>query len=348
MTRSNDTIEVLNYSAGTLTYLDQTCLPSEVRYRVARTPDELVDALRRLAIRGAPLIGVAAAYGIASAARNASRMDLHAFRVYMLEVCDRIGGARPTAVNLGWAVGICRELVLRCSDPSACASALEETARRIHEDDARRCAAIGEQGAELIPPSAGIITYCNTGALATGGEGTALGVILAAHRRGKRIHVFVCETRPHLQGSRLTMWELTRRGIPATLITDGTAAVVMREGRADLVITGADRIAQNGDTANKIGTYALAVAAHHHGIPFYIAAPVSSIDFQATSGGEIPIEIRPASDITEFGGVRIAPEGVDAFAPAFDTTPAALIHAVITERGIIRPPYDETLRGLRS
>jgi methylthioribose-1-phosphate isomerase len=236
-----------------------------------------------------------------------------------------------------------RSVIDATVNPQDLPAALDAEARAIHEDDARRCSAIGRHGADIIPPGAGVITHCNTGALATGGDGTAFSVLLAAHRGGKNIHVFADETRPLLQGARLTMWELQRAGIPSTLITDSTAAMLMREGRVQVAITGADRIAANGDSANKIGTYGLAVSARHHGIPFYIAAPVSTIDFAITSGTDIPIEQRAAEELTEWGEHRVAPAGVECYTPAFDVTPAELITGIITERGICAPSAIATL-----
>jgi methylthioribose-1-phosphate isomerase len=233
--------------------------------------------------------------------------------------------------------------IILTTKPSDLPQRLEEEARAIHEDDARRCAAIGQYGMDVIPRDAGIITHCNTGALATGGDGTAFSVLLAAHRAGKNIHVYADETRPLLQGARLTMWELQRAGIPSTLITDSTAAMLMRQGRIHCAVTGADRIAANGDTANKIGTYGLAVAAHHHGIPFYIAAPLSTVDLSLASGADIPIEERAAEELTCWAGYRTPPEGVGTYTPAFDVTPAELVTGIITEGGILAPPYSETL-----
>ncbi len=340
--------DVICFDGNSIRYLDQTRLPAETIYREARTTEELVDALRRLAIRGAPLIGIAAACGAALAARINAHLPPGEFRIRTLAACDLIASARPTAVNLFWALKRCRDLILREETPELCAASLASLAAEIHADDARRCEAIGRFGAGLVPDGAGVITHCNTGALATGGIGTALGIIVTAHVSGKRVHVFVDETRPLLQGARLTMWELMQHGIPATLITDGTAATVMRQGKITLAITGADRIARNGDTANKIGTYALAVAARHHGIPFYVAAPVSTIDFEIPSGADIPIEERPAEEVSKFAGVRTAPENAQVYAPAFDVTPAALITGIVTEIGVIAPPFEKNIGILRN
>lgn len=327
-----------------LRFLDQTALP--LRETVVETTDyrHVLEAIRSLRVRGAPLIGIAAAYGVVLAAREFCRGTDADCRAALLTTCDELAATRPTAVNLFWALERMRSIINTTRSDSEIPIALETEARAIHSDDAARCASIGVHGVDVIPTGAGVITHCNTGALATGGDGTAFSVLLRAHRDGKNIHVYADETRPLLQGARLTMWELQRHGIPATLISDGTAAMLMRQGRVQVAITGADRIAANGDSANKIGTYGLAVAARHHGIPFYIAAPFSTVDLALPSGEDIPIEERAAEELTQLGGSRVAPEGIDSYTPAFDVTPAELITGIITERGIIAPPYDETLR----
>ena len=348
----NDHIAVIELTPAALRFLDQTRLPVEEVMIETADHRDVLEAIRLLRLRGAPLIGISAAYGVTLAAREwlaAHPSDESAtavFREHMLVVCDDFAATRPTAVNLFWALARLRDILLRPLSPDLLTIAIETEARAIHLDDAERCAAIGRFGAEIIPSDTGVITHCNSGALATGGEGTAFGVLLEAHRQGKNIHVFADETRPLLQGARLTMWELRRRGIPSTLITDGTAAMLMRAGRVGAAITGADRIAANGDAANKIGTYALAVAALHHGIPFYIAAPLSTVDLHIASGEEIPIEERAAEEITTIAGRRIAPEGAQVYAPAFDVTPAELITGIVTERGILTPPFGETLAAL--
>jgi methylthioribose-1-phosphate isomerase len=282
------------------------------------------------------------------AARELRDRTAAAFRAESMLAFEAIAAARPTAVNLRWAVEQCAAVVLGEEDIERCLARLERLALDLHADDARRCADIGRHGAELVPQGAGIITHCNTGALATGGEGTALSVILAAHRQGKDVHVYVDETRPLLQGARLTMWELQRHDVPCTLISDSMAASLMRAGRVQLAVTGADRIAANGDSANKIGTYPLAIAAAYHEVPFYIAAPISTIDFSIATGDAIPIEQRDEAEVTQLQGLRIAPEGARAFNPSFDVTPAALIASIVTERGIIAPPYGATLAALRT
>lgn len=312
-------------------YIDQRALPHELRRERARNVDEIVAAIATLAVRGAPCIGIFGAYGVALARLLNSNDE--SFR----DAAERIRHARPTAVNLTWAV----DRVLGV----ACDSYLDE-ARAIHEEQIAVDRAIALAGAELIADGSAVLTHCNTGPLATGGEGTALGIIIAAHRGGKRIRVYVDETRPLLQGARLTTYELAAAGVPATLIADAAAAAAMREKKIAAVIVGADRIATNGDTANKIGTYSLAIAAAHHGIPFFVAAPRSTIDFSLSSGGEIAIEQRSTDEVRSFGSARTAPAGVEAYNPAFDVTPGRLITAIVTEYGIARPPYEESIAGL--
>jgi methylthioribose-1-phosphate isomerase len=310
-------------------YLDQRLLPHEVRYERARTAAEIEGAIKSLAIRGAPCIGVFAAYGVALLRRTI--VDEARF----LEAARRVREARPTAVNLAWAV----DRVLDADD------ALEE-AQLIHKEQVAIDEAIAENGFELIPKNARIVTICNTGPLATAGGGTALGVIIAAQRGAKKPHVFACETRPLLQGARLNYLELSQAGVDAVLMADSAAAIAMKRKGIDLVIAGADRIASNGDTANKIGTYALAILAAHHGIPFYIAAPRSTFDFAIGSGDEIPIEERSAEEVSSFAGTRVAPQGAAVYNPAFDVTPGHLITAFVTECGIIRSPYVESIPDL--
>jgi methylthioribose-1-phosphate isomerase len=310
-------------------YLDQRLLPNEARYERARSADELAAAIASLAVRGAPCIGVFGAYGVALLRRTIA--DDEEFR----RAAHRVRAARPTAVNLGWAV----DRVLAAADP------LEE-ARAIHDEQIAIDDAIAGYGLELIHKSARVLTHCNTGPLATAGGGTALGVIIAAQRGGKKPRVFLGETRPLLQGSRLNYLELEAAGVEAVLIVDSAAAVAMREHRIDLVIVGADRIARNGDTANKVGTYSLAILAAHHGIPFYVAAPRSTFDFSIGSGAEIPIEERSAEEVASFRGQRVAPEGAAVYNPAFDVTPGHLITAFVTECGIVRPPYGDSIPDL--
>lgn len=310
-------------------YLDQRLLPHEaVRVR-ARTLDEVEAAIKTLAVRGAPAIGVFGAYGVAL--MRAQLANDEAFRA----AARRIRDARPTAVNLMWAV----DRVLASNDMLA-------EAHAIHREQVAMDRAIADAALDLIPKNANILTHCNTGPIATAGGGTALGAIIGAQRAGKKPHVFVDETRPLLQGGRLTYWELLQAGVDATLQVDGAAAISMQRKKIDLVIVGADRIARNGDTANKIGTYGIAILAAHHGIPFYVAAPRSTFDFSLASGEGIPIEERSPDEVTGFGGARIAPSGATAYNPAFDVTPGHLITAFITEYGVIRTPYAETIPAL--
>jgi methylthioribose-1-phosphate isomerase len=312
-------------------YVDQRALPHELRRARAGTVGEVVEAISTLAVRGAPCIGIFGAYGVVLARTlNASDEAFHA-------AAERIRRARPTAVNLAWAV----DRVLGASSHTY----LDE-ARAIHEEQIAVDRAIGLAGAELIRDGAAVLTHCNTGPLATGGDGTALGIIIAAHRAGKRVRAYVDETRPLLQGARLTTYELAAAGVPATLIADSAAAATMREKKIAAVIVGADRIATNGDTANKIGTYSLAIVAAHHGIPFFVAAPRSTIDFSLSRGDEIAIEQRSADEVRSFGTARTAPAEVDAYNPAFDVTPGRLITAIVTEYGVSRPPYEESIAGL--
>lgn len=318
------------WDGDAVVYLDQRLLPHEVRYERAQSVDDIEGAIATLAVRGAPCIGVFAAYGIALLRSTID--DDAAFE----RAAQRVRSARPTAVNLAWAV----DRVLGAGDMLAEAHDIAQEQRRVD-------AAIGEHGLALVGKGARIVTHCNTGPLATaGGGGTALAVILAAQRAGKHPRVFVDETRPLLQGARLNYLELRNAGVDAVLQPDAAAASAMARCRVDLVIVGADRIARNGDTANKIGTYGLAILAAHHGIPFYVAAPRSTFDFSLPSGEAIPIEERPAAEVTAFGGRSIAPEGALAYNPAFDVTPAHLIAAFVTEFGVLRPPYGESIADL--
>ena len=339
MTGRPATIEWIE--AGNLRLLDQTRLPREIRYLDCCTAEDVWQAIRQLSVRGAPAIGVAAAYGVCLGVAEGKSVD---------EVCDYLATSRPTAVNLFWALERMRRVGLGFGDGASreARRTLLDEARAIHDEDRLLCAAIGRHGADLfadLPEGAGILTHCNAGALATGGEGTALAVIFELARRGKRPHVWVDETRPLLQGARLTMWELMQQGIDATLICDSAAAQVMREGRIAAVITGADRIAANGDAANKIGTYGVATLARTHGIPFYIAAPATTFDLSIASGAEIPIEQRPAEEITHAFGRQTAPDGAQVYNPAFDVTPAELITAIITDRGVIQSSEAKKIAG---
>ena len=334
-------IEPVRWSGDRLLLLDQRELPlREIRRDYERWED-VAEAIRTLVVRGAPAIGVTAAYGVVLAARQSRAATFDGLLADLEVAIKGLGATRPTAVNLFWALDRMRRVALEI--PSATVdevrARLSAEARRIHEEDVAANRAMGDHGAALVPPNARVLTHCNAGALATAGYGTALGVIRSAHARGRIALVWVDETRPVMQGSRLTAWELVQEGIPHRLIADVAAAWVMRRGEVDLVVTGADRIAANGDTANKIGTYALAVLARHHQVPFYVAAPSSTIDPQLASGAEIPIEERDAGEVRRVGAQQTAPDGSPVFNPAFDVTPASLISAIITERGVFRAPY---------
>ncbi len=316
----------------TLRMLDQRKLPVEERWIEARTYQEVAQAIKDMVVRGAPLIGVAAAFGMAMAAER-SLDDLP-------RAADALRATRPTAVNLSWAV----DRMLRFAGEHPRPADIVQEAERIAAEDAAMARRLSEFGGALLPESGGVLTHCNAGALAMVDYGSAVGVIRSAWERGKHIDVLVDETRPFLQGARLTAWELQKLGIPMTLITDSMAGHFMSRGRVQAVVTGADRIAANGDTANKIGTYSLAILAHEHGIPFYVAAPVSTIDLSCPDGDHIPIEERSSEEVTHFGGLQIAPEGVQAAHPAFDVTPARYITAIITNAGVAYPPFGMALR----
>ncbi|HLP15856.1 MAG TPA: S-methyl-5-thioribose-1-phosphate isomerase [Bacteroidota bacterium] len=338
----------IEWMEGSVRFLDQTLLPNEEHYIDTDSIDVIAEAIRRLQVRGAPLIGIAAAYGIALGMKSAVSLSHADFIRKLDEACALITSTRPTAKNLFWAAERMRaipRLNLQMQG-SGLYAALVREAIQIHREDEAMCEAMGRHGAELVPQQAVILTHCNTGALATGGIGTALGVIITAHRQGKHVSVIADETRPLLQGGRLTAWELQHEGIPVTLIPDTATGVSLQEKNCSMVIVGADRIAANGDAANKIGTYGVAVLARYHGVPFYIAAPTSTFDPALESGDSIPIEERSADEVTMCGGVRIAPERVDVFNPAFDVTPHELIAGIITEHGVLRPPYTKSIKAL--
>ncbi|HEY8489385.1 MAG TPA: S-methyl-5-thioribose-1-phosphate isomerase [Dehalococcoidia bacterium] len=341
-------IQAVAWADGAVRLLDQTRLPQEERELQITDYRDLAAAIRDLRVRGAPAIGIAAAYGVVLAARSIQTADRETFLARLREATDVLAATRPTAVNLFWALRRMAAVAEAAPDPEAARHALLEEALRIHREDVAANRAMGRHGAALIPDGATVLTHCNTGALATGGYGTALGVVRAAVAAGKRVRVLVDETRPLLQGARLTAWELQREGIPATLMVDGAAGSMMRRGLVACVLVGADRIAANGDVANKIGTYALAVLAREHGLPFYVAAPASSVDLSLASGDGIPIEERRPEEVTHVAGVPVAPAGVDVANPAFDVTPAAYVTAIITERGVARPPYGASLAALCS
>jgi methylthioribose-1-phosphate isomerase len=319
------------FEDGVLHLLDQRRLPAEMAVVQARTARETAQAIREMVVRGAPAIGCAAAYGLALSLRSGE--DFSEARNALLD-------SRPTAVNLRWAVERLSAVQPRTFE------ALRAEADRVLADDLAACRAIGRHGAALVPDGRGILTHCNAGGLATAGYGTALGVVRAALEAGKKCAVFADETRPWLQGARLTAWELLQDGIPVTLLPDAAAASLLSSGRIGCVVVGADRIASNGDTANKVGTYPLALAADAAQVPFFVAAPTSTVDLRASSGREIPIEERAPFEVTHLGGSRVAAEGVQVFNPAFDVTPSRYIAAIVTERGVARPPYERTLAAL--
>jgi methylthioribose-1-phosphate isomerase len=329
--------------------IDQTKLPHTRTVVRCTTVAEVSAAIRTMVVRGAPAIGVTAAYGMALAAQESTTTDRTGLLDDLAEAKETLDAARPTAVNLSWATGRMLRLA-RATDPGASAQEIAERllaeAHAIRDEDERMCRLIGEHGAALLEGGARVLTHCNAGGLATTGYGTALAPIRTAHERGKDLHVLVDETRPFLQGSRLTAWELREAGIPLTLITDNMAGYFMGRGEVDCVIVGADRIVANGDVANKIGTYGLAVLAHAHAIPFYVAAPTSTIDMSLESGDDIPIEQRSPHEVTHLAGQPLAPEGVRAAHPAFDVTPHDLVTAIITEQGIVEPPFEANLRRL--
>jgi len=328
--------------------IDQTKLPLEEKYIETDDYRIVCDAIYRLAIRGAPAIGVAGAYACVLAANEIEESELDDFVQIYLQKADEIGSTRPTAVNLMWAVKQMKEKATSFSgNVDDLKHALLELAHEIREDDIDRCHNLGIHGANLIPDNANVMTICNTGGLATSGIGTALGVIQYAHAQGKDLKVYICETRPLLQGARLNTWELKRTETPFTLMTDSMAAQTMRKINIDGIFVGADRIASNGDTANKIGTYSLAVLAKHHGVPFYVAAPLSTVDYDIESGADIPVEERSPEEVTRIKGVQFTIEDIDVTTPAFDVTPAELIGGIITEKGIAKYPYKESLGGQR-
>jgi methylthioribose-1-phosphate isomerase len=343
-------LRTLYWEKGRLFLLDQRLLPGKIRYLECGTAKDVAKTIKEMVVRGAPAIGISAAFGMVLAARelNAAGLGPAEMRERLEKSAETLRNARPTAVNLHWAL---RRMVRRIEGAAGASTeevmaALEEEALALLDEDISANRRIGAFGEPLIPDGASILTHCNAGALATAGYGTALGVIRAAAAAGKRLHVYVDETRPLLQGARLTALELHHEKIPATLVTDSCAGYLMAAGKVDLVITGADRIAANGDTANKIGTYTLAVLAQRHGIPFYIAAPCSTVDLSVKDGGGIVIEERDPAEVTMFNGQAIAPAGIDALNPAFDVTPAGLISAIITERGVLQRPGRTGLANL--
>jgi len=342
--------KTIEWKGDRVRILDQRRLPQEVCYLDCGDASSVAQAIRTMAIRGAPAIGVAAAMGVALAAKKTSSHQAEPFLKSLEKVCQEMRRTRPTAVNLFWAINRMQKILdqVHLSGVERTKTNLVIEALRIFKEDLEVNQKIGEYGKRLIKNGNGVLTHCNAGALATAGYGTALGVIYAAWAEGKRFRVFADETRPQLQGARLTAWELVQENIPVTVITDNMAGWLMTKGEINLVLVGADRIARNGDTANKIGTYSLAVLSKWHGIPFYVAAPTSTLDLTLPSGWDIPIEERDTREVTHFGGYPVAPKGVKAFNPAFDMTPHSLIHTIITEKGLIRKPFERKLRRIKA
>ncbi len=341
-------VKTLEWTEEGVRFIDQRKLPTEESYVVARTYEEVAEAIRNMTVRGAPAIGVAAAMGIALGVRDSEAGHLSELRRDFEQICETIGATRPTAVNLSWAI---RRMQGKFEESHELPlpqlkQALITEARQMYLEDIAANEAMGRHGAVLLPAGGGVLTHCNAGALATCGYGTALGVIRAAVEQGSKLHVFADETRPFLQGSRLTAWELMQDGIPTTVISDNTSGTLMKQGKISAVVVGADRIAANGDVANKVGTYMVAVLAKEHGIPFYVAAPFSTIDMDTPDGSLIPIEQRSPREVTHLGDRQIAPTGVKVENPAFDVTPAQYVTAIITERGVVRAPYPESLKRL--
>ena len=343
-------LPTIDWQDDAIVMIDQRKLPASEIYVSCKTAQEVAKAIKTMVIRGAPAIGVAAAMGIALGMRRSKATGTKQFATEFQKLCDLMAATRPTAVNLFWAIEQVKRVFAEAAQGGCSVDEikqrLEAEARRIHDADVASCRAMGAFGADLVPQDARILTHCNAGALATAGYGTALGVIRAAAEQGKRIAVLADETRPFLQGARLTAWELVKDGIDTTVITDNMAASMMRLGNVDLVVVGADRIAANGDVANKIGTYGVAVLAKEHEIPFYVAAPLSTIDLNTTDGSKIPIEERSDREVTHIGASRLTPAGAHIRNPAFDVTPAKYVTAIITERGIARPPFHESLAAL--
>ncbi len=341
-------IQTLEWTDRGVRFIDQTKLPTEETYVTCTTHQQVADVIRNMVVRGAPAIGVAAAMGIALGVQNSHAENGAELKLEFDQICEIIRQTRPTAVNLFWAIRRMQEKfeVLRVRPVPQIKLALIEEAQRMHAEDIAANQAMGRHGAALMPASGGVLTHCNAGALATAGYGTALGVIRAAVEQGKKIHVYADETRPFLQGSRLTAWELMKDGIPTTVIADNMAGAMMKQGKIGAIVVGADRIAANGDVANKIGTYTVAILAKEHGIPFYVAAPISTVDLETSDGSKIPIEQRDAREVTHIAGKQMVPDGVEIENPAFDVTPAKYVAAIITERGVARAPYTESLKHL--
>jgi methylthioribose-1-phosphate isomerase len=343
-------LPTIEWNTEGIVMIDQRKLPGAEIYVTCKTPKEVAKAIKTMVIRGAPAIGVAAAMGLALGVRQSKETGTTKLAAEFYKLCEMMATTRPTAVNLFWAIDRMKRVFGQAAGSGESVDQIKEKleaeARKIHDEDVESCRAMGSHGASIVPETARVLTHCNAGALATAGYGTALGVIRGAVEQGKKVAVVADETRPFLQGARLTAWELTREGIETTVITDSMSGALMRDGQIDLVVVGADRIAANGDVANKIGTYTVAVLAKEHGIPFYVAAPISTIDLATPDGTGIPIEERGAKEVTHLGPARLTPEAAKVRNPAFDVTPNQYITAIITEKGIARAPYSESLSKL--
>jgi methylthioribose-1-phosphate isomerase len=346
-------IPTLEWTPEGVRFLDQTRLPLEEVYVLATTCQQVAEVITTMVVRGAPAIGVSAAMGLALGVKKSPAATVPALAAEFETMCRALAATRPTAVNLFWAIERMKNRFSELAShtgatPASIRTGLIAEAQRMYDEDIAACRRMGSHGAALLPSSGGVLTHCNAGALATCGYGTALGVIRSAVEQGHQIHVYADETRPFLQGARLTAWELMHDGIPTTVICDNMAASLMRQGKIQAVIVGADRIAANGDVANKIGTYGVAVLAKEHGIPFFVAAPWSTIDLKTATGDSIPIEKRPEIEVTHHAGKQLTPHGVGIENPAFDVTPAKYVTAIITERGVLRPPYADSLQELEA
>lgn len=342
------TIKTITWNGKSARILDQTRLPAEEYYLEIKTIDAMAEAIQSLRIRGAPAIGIAGAYGLVIGARSIESLSSHEFKAALAEMARRLTETRPTAINLKWAIDRIMGVVKQSENdpPALIVDSMEKEALRLHDEDIELCRRIGIHGAQLMQENPiSILTHCNAGLLATGGQGTALSVVYEIKKQQRSVEVFADETRPLFQGSRLTAWELERNGVPVTLLCDNMAGHLMKSGRINCVIVGADRIAANGDTANKIGTFTIALLADHFKIPFYVAAPYSTFDLETKTGEDIPIEERKPAELRQIGDNQLAPENIGFFNPAFDVTPNHLIAAFITDRGVIRPPYLETIAG---
>jgi methylthioribose-1-phosphate isomerase len=340
----------IEWQADAVVMVDQRKLPAQEVYVHCKTPSEVARAIKTMVIRGAPAIGVAAAMGLALGVRRSGAQGTRQLTAEFTKLCDMMAATRPTAVNLFWAIDRMKRAFAAGAQAGESVAEiggrLEREARAIHDEDVASCRAMGRHGAAVVPGGARVLTHCNAGALATAGYGTALGVIRAAAEQGKVAQVFADETRPFLQGARLTAWELVKDNVPTTVIAESMTGPLMQRGQVDVVVVGADRIAANGDVANKIGTYTVALLAHAHGVPFYVAAPLSTIDLTTADGSGIPIEQRPTREMTHVGATRVVPDGAAVWNPAFDVTPARLVTGIITEKGVARPPYDQSLPAL--